>query len=116
MTQAVIVPLSSEDPQFSVGVSLDEVNYRLAFTWSTADESWYMRIYSEDGLTLLRGEKRMVCDYALNLWSATRVPAGLLILRDSSGLGQDPGRDDLGERHKLWYFPLALARIMMGEA
>lgn len=107
-------PQSPPLPAFDVTPVLDGVTYTLRFQWNTRDSGWRLRILDEPGQVILMGDVRLVADWPLYLSRVIRTPPGLLMVRDTSGLGQDPGLSDLGARHQLWYSTAAEVAAAQG--
>ena len=96
-------PQSPPIPFLDVSVVLDDVTYTLSFHWNSRDDGWYMTVLDESGQVIILGAVRLVADWPLYRNVVTRKPPGLLMVRDTSGAGSDPGLSDLGGRCVLVY-------------
>lgn len=103
----VKIPLRSDLSYFDLQIALEAVNYTLLFRWNLRESSWYMDIYDEQGVTLIVAGLKLVADSLLGIVRTGRKPPGAFIALDTSGLGVDPGLNDLGVRVKLLYYTLA---------
>lgn len=101
------IPIDVGDPFFDVQVTLEDVTYTLQFRWNVREEAWYMHILDAEGTTVLHAGLKLVADWPLATYTTERQPPGILVARDTSGEGRDPGLDDLGDRVQLVYYTLA---------
>lgn len=101
------IPVQSRFPFDSFRVTLDGEAYRLEWKWNDRAESWSLDVLDVNGEPILMGV-RVVADW--NLFEGRtdrRLPPGALVVRDTSGKGEPPARDELGERAKVFYVPAA---------
>lgn len=101
---SVIIPVESTANFFDLQVSLEDVVYTLEFRWNVRASAWFMNILDAEGENMIRAGLRLVANFPLVPYTAVRVPPGVLALVDTSGANEDPGRDDLGVRHQLFYW------------
>lgn len=92
---------------FDVRATLDGVNYLLEVRWNVRAQAFYLLLLDDEGTTVILGAIRMVCNWPLGSANTGRRLPGALVLVDTSGLNEDPGLNDLGKRHQLWYFDAA---------
>lgn len=87
---------------------LDGREYQITMDWSPRDGRWFLTLADQDG-EVLQGSVRVVADWPLTkLLIDERRPQGILMARDSSGRGIDPGYEDFSNgRCDLVYFTLA---------
>lgn len=132
MYQLLQLPAPQTPPLPALDVSpvLDGVTYTLHFQWNTRDSGWRLRVLDEPGQTVLLGDTRLVADWPLypsrlpailpaaggtslviqqGVAAALgmRQPPGILLVLDTSGAGEDPTLEGLGDRWQLWYVPYA---------
>lgn len=81
-------------------------DFLLAFTWSTRDGHWYLDLADQDGNVLLAGRKLVANWWLFGSAADSRLPAGDLVLVDTTGAGEDPDFAGLGSRWALcWVTP-----------
>ncbi len=104
---ALEIPLDSSVAVFRQSVSLDGTTYILACDWSDRSNSWYADLFlqTETDPDPIRTGMRLALGYPLLVGNVhdSRPPGELMVL--DLGGGGDPGREDLGERVKLYYLP-----------
>ncbi len=89
---------------FNIQAPLDGVTYTLQFRWNVRLSSWFMDVLDEQGINVLLAGLRLVINWPLALYQTGRTPPGDFLVFDTSGVGIDPGLNDLGDRCRLWYF------------
>lgn len=107
LTGAVVVPLRSDLPFFDLQAVLDGTTYTLQFRWNVRCSAWFMDVLDETADNVLVGGLQLVVDFPLGVYQTGRNPPGVFMLIDASGLGLDPGINDLGQRVRLLYFTAA---------
>lgn len=98
-----LIPIDPVDAHFSLEVDLDGATYLLEFLWNTRGEFWTLSILDAAEAPLVMGIRIVAAWELLAQYSDDRLPGGRLLTVDMSGLGIDPGRDDLGKRVILVY-------------
>src|SRR5262245_58922141 len=96
--------------EFDLQINLEGTTYTLDFHWNVRLEAWFMSVWDAEHLVPYQVGTRMVADWWMNRNTADRRPAGAFILIDTAapvGQGEEPGFDDLGNRHLLHYATLA---------
>jgi hypothetical protein len=91
---------------FDLRASLDETVYTLEFRWNDRCASWFMSVWNAERSICYAAGLRLVCNWQLRKYTVDRVPPGDFLLLDTArdlDLGEDPGFDDLGNRHQLYY-------------
>ncbi len=98
---------TTEDASFfDLQVQLDGVTYTLEFRWNVRCESWFMAIWDADHSFCYQAGLRLVSNWPLELHAADPVPNGNFFIIDTANdasMAEDPGFDDLGNRHVLFY-------------
>lgn len=102
---AVKIPLRTGLPHFELQAVLDGATYSLDLRWNVRDASWYMHVLTADGAEIITAGLRLVVAFPIGAYRTGRLPPGVFVLIDSAGAGADAGKDDLGIRHQLYYFP-----------
>lgn len=106
----ILIPIdrtADDDSHFDLQVVLEETTYTLEFLWNERMQSWFMNIWDADEVINYAAGIRLVADYLLRQYTVDRTPPGDLALIDTAtddDLGIDPGFDDLGIRHQLYYY------------
>jgi hypothetical protein len=97
------IPLSQVESNFDQLVSLDGVDYTLAFLWNERDAHWYMTVRDSAGDDIATGIK-VVTDIPLLVHETDdRRWPGVLWAVDTTGSETDPGLRDFGTRVLLRY-------------
>jgi hypothetical protein len=97
------IPLSSEDPAFSFRVILEEVEISVYVHWNQRHSRWYIHFYDNDQAPLLFGLPLNINRRLLDGYLIEGLPPGDIVLTDLSGKNLECGRDELGDRCKLYY-------------
>lgn len=93
-------------PSYTQRVPLDGADYLIEIRWNQRD-GWYI------GLSDAAGDRIASPRKMVNQWDLLagvvdeRKPPGKLVLFDSTGELDDPGYEDLDQRHFLCYITLA---------
>ncbi len=109
------IPLRNDLDAFEERVTLDGVDYDLAFRWNERDLQWYFSIYATDSPQLTDGSRAAVLAGMpllvgwplLSTLSGRDRPAGELLALDTSGADAEAGQRDLGARVIVIYTPQA---------
>lgn len=103
MSQSII-PVSSTDLYYTEIVQLEGKEYLLTFQWSNRLTAWVLNVSDQDQNILAAGIIVKVNFPLLHRFNDSRLPPGILLGIDSSGLDQDPIQPfDLGTRVFLNY-------------
>ena len=99
------IPLNNNESFYSFQVDLDGQIYRIDQTWNERAQSWFFDMYDAEENIIIAGRRFFAGNELLGSFinSLDDVPQNVLIL----GFGEsktDPGRNDLGEKNKLWYY------------
>jgi hypothetical protein len=87
--------------------TLDGRAWALVFSWNSRAVLWYLDTADAAGVDVCRG---VACVVGMDLFGAIpgeSRPAGQLWIQDTSGRRAEPGRHDLGRRHRVLYRPIA---------
>ena len=104
---ALLIPTRTDAPRYSIRVDLDGDRFVLNFEWNDRALGWFLDIDNEAGERLISGVRISVNFPILNRYVIDGLPKGILIALDSTAAGIDPLREDLGDRVRLVYFPVA---------
>lgn len=100
---ALVLPTRTDLARYNFDIDLDDVKFAFSFEWNDRDAGWYMSIATPEGVPVLSG-RRVVLGYPLiSIYRDARLPAGTLVAIDTTGVNEEPGFGDLGERVKLLY-------------
>lgn len=98
-----ILPLKPDLPHYTFACELEGVSYGFEFRWNSRDAAWFMTILTGDDVVIAAGIK-VVLDFPLGVRRASALmPPGSFIAVDTTGQGEAPGLNDLGERVQLSY-------------
>lgn len=89
-------------PSFRVAVPLDGAVYLLGFHWNARAAAWFFDLASADGTLVLSGRPLRV---ARPIYIDVRdgVPPGAFVVIDTGTANEDPGRNDLGKRVRVYF-------------
>jgi hypothetical protein len=108
----MLIPTAPKTPHYSMQVPLEGTGYTLEFRWNTRESAWYMHVKTDIGDEILDSLK-VVVSWPLGFRSQdARRPPGCFLAQDTSGLGLDPGLNDLGDRVQLYYVEAAEASTL----
>ena len=91
---------------FDLQVNLEGSVYTLEFRWNDREQSWYMSIWDADQEIGYAAGIKLVSNWLLRKYTADKTPPGEFFLLDTAAdveRAVDPGFDDLGNRHQLFY-------------
>lgn len=102
------IPVRSDLDAYSLIVTLEGTDYRLAFRYNTRAARWIMSMELTDGTALASGIPIVANVPLLGRWSwKDDLPAdGFLMAVDSTGDEEEPAKEDFGDRVKLLWVPL----------
>lgn len=83
---------------------LESVTYTFRVRWNDRDQNYFLDIMDSDANPLLNGLKLCLGKIFYDRFSIAGLPPGTIIAEDTTGLGIDPVRGDLGGRVRLIYF------------
>lgn len=101
------VKLEDSPPFERFPIRLDDVDYWIELTWNQRAQIWTANLLTAEEEPIIVGALLTVEYPPFRALQDSRLPAGILYLKDTAGTGQDPGREDLGERCRLYYLPAA---------
>ena len=107
MTIEWLPPIEPEDlyPVHEYTVDLGEVEYTYTLTYQERQDAWYLDLYDADGESLLLGKRLTVNTAPLWRYRGDSMPAGQIVVVDTSGADSDPTYEDLGHRVRLAWVP-----------
>ncbi len=102
----VEIPLNPDIDNGAMTVPLGAVDFRLNIQWNTRDSRYYMGIGTAAGESIVESVPLVADTPLLIHYTDSRLPAGHLVLVDSTGAGEDPAeQDDHGDRWRLIFIP-----------
>lgn len=97
------IPTSTTVENYEFTISLDNVEFKLAFHFNSRDNAWYMTIKTVDDI-VLRAGLRIVNEWALlRLWVGEDRPAGEMVTVNQGELLSPPLSNQLGAETVLDY-------------
>lgn len=98
-----IIPIPSDNAQFSLTVDLDDVVYLLTFTFNTRCQAWYMDVALQNGTPLLCGRKIIPGVDLTGQHKDPRLPKGRIFALADKDSEVRMTRSELGGRVNIWY-------------
>lgn len=97
------IPTSTVNENYEFIISLDNVEFKLAFHFNSRDSAWYLTIKTLDDV-VLRAGLRVVNEWALlRLWVGENRPAGEMVTVNQGELDRPPLANQLGAEVVLDY-------------
>lgn len=103
MSDILQIPIDFEDPSFKIRTILEEVEVVLRFDWNSRMELWHISVLDAGELPLLMGLPLYVNRELIGRFKIIGLPAGKLMLYDTSQRVEEAGRYELGQRCILIY-------------
>jgi hypothetical protein len=98
------LPIDASDPQYRVGITLQDTPYIVDVRWNGRDAAWYLDFYDVAELPIRLGIKVVLGAFFLLRCADPRKPGGALLAADLSGEGRDATIDDLGSRVMIYHY------------
>jgi hypothetical protein len=98
------LPLDAADPNYRVGITLQDTPYNFDVYWNERDQAWFFDLYDVNESPIITSVKMVLGAFLLARCTDPRKPSGAIIMADLSGQGQDATIDDLGSRVVAMYF------------
>jgi hypothetical protein len=103
MPNILEIPTRNDLPSYSYVISLDGVNFTLAYTFNDRMQKWFLNLADASGNQIVSQVPVIASMPLFDRFVAEAVPAGTLFAFDTSGQNMDPGRFDLGDRVRMLY-------------
>ena len=97
------IPLTSEFANFQFQTTLELQVYGFSFAWNSRYERWSMSLFDGNDTPLVQGIVVMSGPIILSQYVYEGMPPGKIVFVDTSGEDIDPGRNDLGDRVRMFY-------------
>lgn len=97
------LPVRQDLENYTFSTTLDGAAYTFDLVWNARSQAWFMSILDGESVPLLDGKKLTTGAQLNRDVQAEGVLRGSLIVVDTSGLGEEPGIDNLGTRFLLIY-------------
>jgi hypothetical protein len=105
---AIILPtLTDGTEDYSFRTQLDGTFFGFDFSWNARGGYWALILSDAAGNALLRRVVRVGALMFNRFRADSRLPLGEIVAMDTSGVDQDPGLTDLGDRVQLLYLTAA---------
>ena len=100
------IPFSPSIPFYTLQTTLGEIDYIFVVRWNTRGNAWYFDLLEEDETPITNGLK-----VVLGALIGAENPndnrlAGALVATDLTDEGVEPGFDDLGDRVRVYFYPI----------
>lgn len=93
-------PELSTDPRIEFAITLDGIEYPAALQWLGRVECWMLQLYSPSGELVIKGVRLVNGSPLTYPFTDRRLPTSRhVVCHDSTNSRQDPGRNDLVDRH-----------------
>jgi len=101
----LLIPTSSAAPAYKFQIVLEDQAYNFVFKWNDTFDFWIFDIADVGGNEIVCGVK-VILDYPLiNRFANPLLPPGEIVAIDSTETLLRVGRDDMGSKVNLYYFP-----------
>lgn len=97
------IPVNSEFSSYEFQTTLELTVYSFRFKWNARMERWSMSIYNDVGEPLVEGIPVFAGPLVMEQYVYDGLPPGIIVFVDSTGENIDPGRNDLGDRVRMFY-------------
>lgn len=97
------IPLTSEFANFQFQTILELQVYGFEMSWNQRYERWSMTLLTSNDVPLVEGVPVMSGPVVLEQYVYEGMPPGKIVFVDTSGEDIDPGRNDLGDRVRMFY-------------
>lgn len=103
MGQILEIPITSDDASFKIRTVLEDIQLILRFDWNERDARWQISIFDSVETPLLMGIPMNINTELIERFEIDGLPPGKMLLYDTTDTSTEAGRDDLGDRCKLFY-------------
>ena len=86
-------------------MDLGELEYTYTLTYRERQDAWYIDLFDADGESILLGKRLTVNTAPIWRYRSDAMPAGQIVVVDTSGADTDPTYEDLGYRVRLAWVP-----------
>lgn len=110
------IPLQVGNTNYEIRTRLGGSDFLLRFLYQARDCRWYFDVSDADGVAISSGVRIVANEFLLDTVTDARRPLGEIIVLDMPTIGsdgtliaapRDPGKDDFGGRHKMYFIPYA---------
>lgn len=103
MPNILEIPTRNDLATYSYVITLDGVNFTVAYTFNIRMGKWFLNLADASGNTVVSQVPVIASMPLFNRFVAEAIPAGTLFPFDTSGQNTDPERFDLGDRVRMLY-------------
>lgn len=98
------IPVSSGEPSQTFTITLDGRRFILIIEWNDRMHRWFFKLSTESGQAIMSGKHLATSfDLLAQIRSFDYSPPGILIVVDTTKVGNDPDLYSLGNTHLLMY-------------
>lgn len=101
------LPIDSTAPFYTVGTTIENVQFLFDVRWNDRDQAWYFDLLDETGDPIVSGLKIVLGVLLGRRCRDPRFPSGAIFASDLSNSNREATLTDLGVRVKLYYRPAA---------
>jgi len=97
------MPVNSDNPFYTFTVELENVTYGFNISYNQRADRWFMDILDNEENVLLAGIPLLTGRDLIGRFKNPSLPPGWLVVMDTTGNDNSPGRNDLGVTCPLLY-------------
>jgi len=94
-------------PAYYYTVALDGINYTISLKFNDRMNKWMITLGDSEGNDIVSNVPVVVNWPLFDRFRFDGIPPGTVYAYDTSGQNLDPERDELGDRVRLFYLPVA---------
>lgn len=99
----VEIPITSAVANYDFKTTLEGLVYSFRMQWNQRFNRWVMSLSDGNDQPLIQGVPVLSGPIVLEQYVTEGLPPGAILFLDTSGENIDPGRDDLGDRVRMFY-------------
>jgi hypothetical protein len=94
-----------QQASYDYRVALGDAEFRITLLYNEREDLWHMDLYTADDEPLILGQRMAIDAFLLSAHPKDGMPAGELMLFDSTDSGAECGFEDMGTRCEFCYVP-----------
>lgn len=99
------LPIDAAEKNYTVTTVIGVDTFTFGVRWNGRAGSWFFDLYDASGNIIVAGIRIVLGVILGRRCKDPRMPPGAIVASDTSGQQRDAGRDDLGSRVRLYYYP-----------